>query len=196
MSSDTSIKHVLLFCLRFLVFVVLLVAAWWLLLPFYGYLLVQTSGALLRFVLGMDITAGYTVAGGVLNTETRLVFHVGAIERALPVGLLATNLPPYVALVLATKGMRLAYRLRVLLYGCGILVAGHVLFIVVLMRFQEILRDASEVPTAVMQFYLTLPFLLWIVFAYWDRLTGATPEIDEDGADTGNKTNSERNPEA
>ncbi len=85
------------------------------------------------------------------------------------------------ALVLATKGLRLVRRLRILLYGCGILMVGHVLFIVVLMRFQEALKSASEVPTAVMQFYLTLPFLLWIVFAYWDRLVGATPEMEADG---------------
>lgn len=185
MPKDRPIKHVLLFSLRFLLFVVVLVAGWWLLLPAYAYLLVQVSGGLLRYLLGMEIRAGYVAAEGLLNTETRLVFHTASLERALPVGLLVTNLPPYVALVLATKGLALARRLRILLYGCGILVAGHVLFIVVLMRFQEALKTASEVPTAVMQFYLTLPFLLWIVFAYWDRLTGATPEIAPEAEENG-----------
>ena len=28
----------------------------------------------------------------------------------------------------------------------------------------------SEVPTALVQFFLTLPFMLWIVFAYWEKL--------------------------
>ena len=46
-----------------------------------------------------------------------------------------TNLPPYVALVLATSGIRIWKRVRILGYGCAILIATHMLFFIV--RFTQ-----------------------------------------------------------
>jgi hypothetical protein len=46
------------------------------------------------------------------------------------------------------------------------------------MRFQTQLMKASEVPTAVVQFFLTLPFLLWIAFAYWDKIASSAGAAD------------------
>jgi hypothetical protein len=159
------------FCVKFLVFVSVLVTLWWwFVLPAYGWLLMQLTGGVLKFVVGLPIEAGRIDAKGVFNTGTDLVFCVDGRDRVLHIALLATNVPPYLALVLATAGLAFGRRLRVLLYGCAILCAGHAIFIVTVMRFQAQLMRASEIPTAVTQFFLTLPFLLWIAFAYWDKI--------------------------
>ncbi len=160
------------FCVKFIVFVPALTALWWLLLPWYGQVLLQVTGGVLKFAMGVPIEAGRIVAKDVLNTGTDLAFRVGDRERSLHIALLVTNVPPYAALVLATAGLAFWKRLRILLYGCGILCLGHAAFIVIVFRYQEAFMKASEIPTAVVQFFLTLPFLLWIVFAYWDKLTG------------------------
>ncbi len=168
--------------LRFLVLAAILTPLWWLLIPAYGYALVQVGGILLRTFFGVAIEAGRLDAHGVLNTDSLLVFVVAGREKLLPIALLVTNMAPYLALVMATPSLSLARRLRILAIGASILAAGHLLFIVLVFRFQEVLQAASEAPTAIIQFYLTLPFLLWIVLAYWDRI-GAYLNEDE-GAET------------
>lgn len=163
-------RSILLFAVKFLVFVAVLVGAWWAFLPYYGHALAQVSGTILRFGLGVPVEYARIEPHGMFNTESRLVFGLGGREPRMPVALLVTNVPPYWALVAATAGLALRRRLRILAYGTAILCAGHVAFIVVALRFREALQQVSEIPTAVAQFYLTLPFLLWIVFAYWDRI--------------------------
>ncbi len=179
------------FCAKFLVFVTVLVAAWWMFLPYYGQFLLQVSGGILKYALGLPIESGRVVSKELLNTGTDLVFRMaeGRI-RGLHIALLTTNVPPYLALVLATGGLALGRRLRVMAYGFGILCAFHLIFIIVFMRFQETLAKASEIPTAVVLFFLTLPFLMWIVFAYWDRLTGnGGPSRNEAGAQSPQSNN-------
>lgn len=169
------IGRVAFFSVKFLVFVGVLVVAWWWFLPYYCYGLVQVSGAILKYAMGVPILAGWIEAGGMLNTDSWLVFVVEGFthEQKTPIALLITNLPPYLALVLATPGLRWARRLRILLYGSAVIMAGHVLFLVVVLRYQEALKEIDQLPIAVIQFYLTLPFLLWIVFAYWQRIFSA-----------------------
>lgn len=166
-------RSILLFALKFLVCVGLLVVLWWLFLPYYGFFLAQSTGATLRWGFQIPIEYARIELGGLLNTESHLVFGLSGAEaghpRQMSIALLVTNVPPYWALVLATAGLAWRRRLRVLLVGTAILVAGHYAFIVVAFRFGAILQ-ASELLTAVAQFYLTLPFLLWIVLAYRDRL--------------------------
>lgn len=172
------------FCAKFLVFVIVLVIIWWMLLPYYGQLLLQASGIPLRHLFQMPIVAGRIEAEGVLNTNTSLIFTLEERSRSMRIALLVTNVPPYIALVLATVGLGWKRRARILLYGCGILCFFHVAFIVVAMRFQDAMMRVSEIPTAVVQFFLTLPFMLWVVFAYWDRLLslGQEKEGNDDEA--------------
>jgi exosortase/archaeosortase family protein len=190
--SKQRIRTVAAFCLKFIVFVTVLTVFWWLLLPYYGYVLIQLTGGTLKYLLGVPLEAGYIQAQGMLNTESTLVFHIPPYAPTMPIALLITNLPPYVALVLATAGLAIWKRIRILAYGSGILAFGHALFIVLLaMIFLEAqkpggeetfigsLATAKELPTAIIQFYLTMPFLLWIVFAYWDRLMGYLREEEE-----------------
>jgi hypothetical protein len=128
------------------------------------------TGLPLKHAMGVPIDAGYIEAAGVLNTESTLVFSMEGHDRRMKIAGLATNIPPYIALVLATAGLTWRRRGLILLYGCGIICFFHVFFIVIAMRFQDKLMQVSEVPTALVQFFLTLPFMLWIVFAYWEKL--------------------------
>lgn len=160
-----------LFVIKFLVGIVVLVGIWWqFLLPGYGWLLGKICGALASTLLGVPVDGSTILVDGLFNTHTTLEFAVGDRRPAMPIAQLVTNIPPYIALVLATAGIKLRRRLRILAYGCGILFAGHVLFLCTLLRFQDRLLEHPEIPVAFVQFFLTLPFMLWIVFAYWDRV--------------------------
>jgi len=168
-------RGLLRFCAIFLVFVSVLVMLWWCFaLPAYGRLLGQATGLILKYAVGVPVDAVRVVPDpkAVFNTETNVDFFVGGHWRSIDIGKLATNLPTYWALVLATAGLAFWKRLRILFYGTFILCAVHAAFIVIIMRFQEQIKG-SEIPVAVVQFFLTLPFLLWIAFAYWDKITAA-----------------------
>lgn len=119
-----------------------------------------------------------------LNIDARLVFAIekdgaGTGELRFPIALLVTNMAPYLALVLATPGLRLLRRLFILILGAAILFAGHILFVVLALYYREAIAAAPHIPHAIAQFYLTLPFLLWIILAYWGKITASL-------ADSGN----------
>jgi hypothetical protein len=168
---------ILLFCLKFVVFVGVLVFCWWKwVMPHYGWLLMQMSGGILVNVFGEPIVSGKIIAKGLLNTETLLDFVMSvdgrSIDRGFPITLLVTNVPPFVALVLATSGISLLRRFSMLIIGLLVLMIGHVLYIVLALHFMQSVIANPQIPTAIAQFFLTLPFLLWIVLA-WDRIAGS-----------------------
>lgn len=166
-----------LFVVKFLVGIVVLVAIWWqLALPVYGALLGNVSGLIARVLLGVPVENSFLIAQGLFNTDSLLQFAIGEHRPAMPIALLITNLPPFVALVLATPKIAWRRRARILAIGCGILVAGHIAYIAVLLRFQESLKLHPQIPVAVTQFFLTLPFLLWITLAYWGRISALLNE--------------------
>lgn len=169
MKRQSTLRFLILFAAKFLLLSLVLVPLWWLCIPGYGWLLVQGCGSVLKYVLGVPVLAGHIEAKGILNTGSELVFYLKDREPHMEIALLVTNLPPYVALVLATPGLTWRRRLRVIAGGCALLVAFHAVFIVVMLRFGPQMHSAGELPTAVSQFFLTLPFLLWIVLAYWGR---------------------------
>lgn len=153
------------FCLALLV----LAPLWWLCLPGYGWLLVQGCGSALKWGLGMPILAGHVEVRGILNTESLLTFYVGDHEQQMKFALLVTNLPPFLALVIATPALKWKRRITIAATGAPLLVAGHGLYVVVALRFGGVLAANSEVATAISQLFLTLPFGLWIAMAYWHR---------------------------
>ncbi len=174
MKPGDGLKPIVQMALRFLALAAFLVPLWWLLVPVYGWLLVQGCGVVLRSLLGMPITAGTIEVSGILNTESLLVLYVDDQATRMKFVQLVTNLPPLVALVLATPGLVWRRRLGALLLGGALLCLGHVLFIILALRFSDALQQRPEIPTALAQFSLTLPFLLWIMLAYWcpsDRAT-------------------------
>ncbi len=181
-------------CAKFLLFAVVLAVAWWSFLPVYSWALMEVVGIILRTFAHVPIEAGEIRKAGILNTESLLAYRIAGTWLAIPVALLITNIPPYTALVMATAGLSWRRRLANLGYGCTLLVFGHVVFLLwaVLIRWwqvqagQGVSGEPPQIYAAVLQFYLTLPFLLWIVFPYWDKLsesrrsatpmTEATPE--------------------
>jgi len=168
---DANLKEVVFFCLKFLIFLLPLVAFWWYLaLPWYGELLKQISGSILKYAFGANITSGDIQLKGLMNTESVLSFTIGNHEPAMPIVKLVSNIPPYLALVFATPGIAAIRRIKVTLYGLGILFFFHAGFIVFALRIQSYNVDYSKIPMALGQFMITLPFLLWIIFAYWDKI--------------------------
>lgn len=183
-------RSVLLFCVKFLFLAPLCLLLWWLILPAYTWLLGQLTGMVLKYLFhepilavrvlegggvsaGTDLSHGAFVAWivGVLktavsNTGTILAFLVGEQVRSFPVGMLATNIAPFAALILSTGGLGLIRRLKALGIGLAILVAGHVLYIPFAFVVSSKGGTASEIPNTLGEFFITLPFLLWIVLAY------------------------------
>lgn len=188
-AEKSRVPGLIFFMLRFLVLALGLVALWWWMMPWYGMVLGQAGGGIARFGLGTPITGVAVLPEGFLNTETKLRFYVAVSEEhtaepTLFMAQLVTNVVPYVALVLATAGLALAHRLRVLLLGTSILVAGHILFVALFLAFQEVLRGYAEVVTASLQFFLILPFLLWVWLVYSDRIASFLAEEDDDESPT------------
>ena len=172
MNEWPATRSIVWFGVKFLAFLAVLAPLWWLLIPAYGWLLVQGCGSILKFGLGMPILAGRIDAQGILNTGSLLIFNLEDRDASMKIGVLVTNLPPFLALVLATPRLAWRRRFAVLTGGSAFLMLFHGLFILVMLRFGGQLQHVAEIPTAVSQFFLTMPFLLWIVLAYWQRGVG------------------------
>jgi hypothetical protein len=189
MDGIKRVGGLLLFMVRFFLLVVPLVVGWWALVPYYGMLLAQLAGGLAHYVLGMTLLGvGVRLEPEtVLNTGTNILFQVPATDKPfhqfeMPVALLVTNLAPYLALVLATWGIPLWQRLKVLLIGSSIIIAGHVLFVTILLRFQDALKQYSEIATSTIQLFLVMPVLLWVWLVYSEKISAYLEEAEEQRA--------------
>lgn len=172
MGRGARFSAIALFCARFAVLAPACLALWWwLVVPPYVWALGQVCAWTLIHVAGMPIEALKVTSAGILNTETILVFVVDSRDHPIAVAHLVNNLPPFVILVLATSGLGVLRRLKVLGIGTGILVVCHAVFIVLVYVLAERIEQAPVWPVALGKFLLTLPFLLWIVLAYWEHVT-------------------------
>lgn len=143
---------------------------WWAyLLPPYAWLIGQGSGAIVNLLRGGPILAMKieTDESFVLHAKSFITFTEAYRVRQFDVMYLVDSFPAYIILVLATSGLGLVRRLRVVFIGSAIILAGNISYVSI-MYFQHLPPGASTY--ALGQFWLTLPFVLWIVFAYWDRL--------------------------
>jgi hypothetical protein len=160
---------------RFIILAPVCLVLWLLVLPYYAWGLAYVSEIFLKYVLQypiMDVTA---TAAGYLNTGTKITFELATVNRSMPdVGHLTTNLAPFVALVLATSGLRLTRRLKILAIGTPIILLSHAL--TVILRFTA---GRTPLPTAIGFISITLPFLLWIVLAYWGKISSFLQEPSE-----------------
>jgi hypothetical protein len=155
------------FCIRFLLIVPLCLVLWWWFLPAYVWCLGHLVGLAVGPFLKGSITAITVARGGLLNTGTVLNFDVNGVTKGIPVAALVSNVAPFVALVLATAKMRVRQRCATLGIGVAILAAGHAAYLALALVFAPQIRQTPDLPTALAQLFLTLPFLLWIVLAYW-----------------------------
>jgi len=159
-------KTTLMLCLKFLVLAPICLVIWLELLPAYTWCLGQTTGFFMKHVLDMPIDKIVVAKDGFLNTQTTLTFVIDERLRTSQLGKLVTNVAPFLALVLATSALGIWRRLRAIVIGVLILFFSHALTIVLIFAMGR-----SSLPYAVGLISITLPFLLWIVLAYWEKLT-------------------------
>ena len=186
MTGPVRLAGIAIFALKFILIVTaLLFLWWWKVQPLYAGFVGQVAGAILRFAANIPLDAMEVEVdeSGVLSTKTVLVYLSRGKRYPIDIAYLVANIPPYCALILATSGLGLWRTLKVLATGLGILAASHVLFLVFAFVFAGRIEGSSEIPTAVGLFLMTLPFVLWIVFAYWDKLATllAEPESASGG---------------
>jgi hypothetical protein len=180
MSTPSGKRMILSVVLRFVLIVPFVLVAWWAIMPAYVLVLGKVAAFILRTMLGVPIESVRVFGTGmmnpeaVLNTGTTLGFILGAKERALLVSALVTNVAPYIALVLATPAMKPVRRVVILLVGVAILALTHLAFLILAFK-----AGRSDLMMATAQFFMMLPFLLWIVLAYWDKLISYFQDSDE-----------------
>lgn len=181
MSRRARLSGIVAFVLRFSVIAPICLLVWWLILPGYAWVLGQISGAALIHLRGVPIEAMRIVTDpeGVLNVQTSLVYFTNSTPREIAIVYLASNLPSFVILVLATPRLHMRRRIRALAIGLTILAIGHVVFVVMAFTLQG---SGEGAPQAFGTFLLTLPFLLWLALAYWDELAGLIDSAPREGA--------------
>jgi hypothetical protein len=164
-----AVRKALLFSLGLLVLIPVCLILWGYVLPYYAQILGHAAAPAMR-LMGTPVESVDVKADGLFNTGTMLRFNIGRHHPALNVGALVFNVPPFVALMLLTPGLRWRRRLKALGIGVLVLCAGHLLYLLMAFAFSSRIAHSPEIPTALGELFLTLPFLLWIVLGYWERL--------------------------
>ena len=170
MDPSSRIGAVPVFILKFALFASVCLPLWWLVVPYYSWVLGQVVGFFAIHVSGLPIQSMNVESDGILGTHTVLTFVTASGEMSSEIGRLVNNVPPFVLLVFATPGLALKRRVKVLAAGIGILVMTHIGFVTVAFAFAESVAGHQELAVAFGKFLVTLPFILWIVLAYWERL--------------------------
>ena len=166
----------LAFLLRFVAFVPVCLVGWWLVMPYYGWIIAQIAAQIMG-LFGKRITAVQIEAAGILNTETLLTLESASGTQSDMIGSVVTNTAPFIALVLATSGLGIKRRFQVMGTGAAILMASHIIYLVWAVALAPNVGESPELPIVVAQVFITMPFLLWIVLAYWRTLLELmTPE--------------------
>lgn len=176
MKDSSRISAVPIFIVKFALFASVCLPLWWLVVPYYSWVLGQVVGLFGIYVSGLSIEALHVESDGIMGTHTVLTFVTATGEVSSEIGRLVNNVPPFVLLVLATPGLALKRRVKVLAAGIGILMMTHVGFVTVAFAFAEAVSDHQELAVALGKFLVTLPFILWIVLAYWERLAALLNE--------------------
>jgi hypothetical protein len=182
----SRIREGALFLVRFFVIAVPCLLVWWrFLLPHYLWLVGQFAGKILNEIktpliesLSVDINPD-----SILNTETMLLFHLeGGGKFEIDYAPMVNSLPPFIVLVLATGGLGLFRKVAILLAGSVIMFLGQGIFLVGQYYFFDQIASKNEIPMAFGQFWLTAPFILWVLLAYWDRIGSI---LGDDGGEEG-----------
>ncbi len=166
MADKSQLRRVTLFALRLTIITPVVLALWWWAMPVYARGIGHVAALVLR-VMGYPIERVVVIASGFLNTDTTLGFALGGSIPTAPISWVVTNVAIYISLILATHSMNWRRRARALAIGLATLLAAHIAHIVVFFAFAPAIERNPQFPTAIAQILITLPFLLWIVLAYW-----------------------------
>lgn len=130
---------------------------WWLSMPAYTRTIGECAAVVLR-VMGYPIERVVVNAHGFLNTDTTLGFALGGAVPTAPISWVVTNIAIYISLILATRRMHWKRRVRALAIGLATLVAAHIMHVVVFFAFAPAIERNPQIPTAIAQILITLPF--------------------------------------
>jgi hypothetical protein len=156
---------------KFIVLAPICLVVWLLVLPVYAHLLAYVLGSIFRYVFGLNVMAINVETGGFLNTDTSMAFTIVMTEVKMPeLGHLTANFAPFIALILATPRLKLLRRLRIIGIGSGLIFLSHVATGVIRLMGRGPIQERTPLTTAIGFVSITLPFLLWIVLAYWGQL--------------------------
>ena len=139
-------KRTLIFFVRFLIAAPICLVLGWLLSPPYIWVVGQCAGSIWRFLLHAPVEAMHVKSQGILNTGSLLVYVVSGHERELPIVPLVTNLPSYIALVMATVGLTIKRRLVITGLGSANLFVSHIVYVVNVASYGPFLEKWPQVP--------------------------------------------------
>jgi hypothetical protein len=167
MANESHLRRVTLFALRLVCITPFVLVLWWLSMPLYSAVIGHIAALFLKYIGGYPIAHVVVKAEGLLNTDTTLGFDLGGRVPTTPVSWVVTNVAVFIALVLATRRLSWKQRGRALGIGIVVLAVTHIAHIIVFFAYAKTIARYPEIPTAIAQVFVTLPFLLWIVLAYW-----------------------------
>ena len=156
--------------------------AWLYILPFYAEILAYAAALVFRHVLGYERVAVGVEAAGFLNTRSALQVSFSYNDVTMPnLGHLVANVAPFAALIFATPQLKLWRRLLALFGGVSIIFVTHVATLALRLSARDVVFGTGRTPlsTTIGFFSVTLPFLLWIVLAYWGHLSCLLAEEPE-----------------
>jgi hypothetical protein len=140
---------------------------WWGIGPAYAWGIGHLCAVTLKYGFGYPIDGVTVNVRGVLNTETELGYIIGARRPAIPIVPLISNVAAYVALMLATSGLGWRRLLARTCLGVFILALTHWVYLIVFFVWEAAIARDQTVFIAIGQLFITLPFVLWIVLAFW-----------------------------
>ncbi len=185
MSTQRRSQRIALFALKFLAIAPIFLVAWWMVVPTYSWILGQASGVMINAISARDIVALSVESGGILGTKTDLHLTTAATgsDVSMTISLILRTAPGFALLVLATPALGIVRRLRALIIGAAVLFVSHILFVVLmyLFVFGSDSPNAELIADVLGKFLLTMPFILWLTLAYWDKVMAFLS--DEDGED-------------
>lgn len=165
MPSRSLFSDICWLALRFIILLPICLYLWWQLLPAYAWLIGQLAAGALVHGFDVAIDALRVEPKGMFKTGTELIYITEGPERRLQFGMLATNVAPFIALVLATPALSWSRRGKAIIIGVILLAGAHIGFLLTAYNVNR-----AELPVAFGQICITLPFPLWIALAYWDRI--------------------------
>jgi hypothetical protein len=182
---------------RFTVLGPLCLVIWMLVLPVYSQGIGSASGIVLRFAFGYPVESvhmepfepgpeGEGMSGRMVrrvqsSMDRKMVFTInGAPKPFRKVAEYFINIAPFVALALASVGISFRRRVAMLAIGISLIALAHVAFVVAAVYWAVHFALSPNIYITVGMLLITMPFLLWIVMGYGDRLMRLTLLDDND----------------
>lgn len=156
---------------RFLIAAPLCLVAWWLMLPAYAWFVGHLAAFPLVRLLGIPVEAVTVERHGVLNAGTELAFVLEGVAYPFPAGVpVLSTIVSFTILVLATPELTPRRRLRAWGIGSAVLLAVQLAFLATAFAFRHEIAEHRRISASITEVSFALPFLLWAVLAYRDKL--------------------------